>query len=143
MDTIDFIQLAVLLILLLLSGFFSRAETAYTGVNRVKIRALAEEHDPKAETVLKILEHYSDLLSSILIGNNIVNLSASALTTTLTIKLYGSAAVGMCLACTGAVSGEVSLLEPGGTLTITNDASIGSPRLRGSVRLAVSCRDRF
>ena len=95
MDTIDFIQLAVLLILLLLSGFFSRAETAYTGVNRVKIRALAEEHDPKAETVLKILEHYSDLLSSILIGNNIVNLSASALTTTLTIKLYGSAAVGI------------------------------------------------
>ena len=55
----------------------------------------------------------------------------------------GSAAVGMCLVCTGAVSGEVSLLEPGGTLTVRSDARTGSTLLRGSVRLAASCKERF
>ncbi len=95
MEIFDWIQLAALLILLLLSGFFSKSETAYTGVSRVRIRALAEDHDRKAEKVLKVLENYSELLNSILIGNNIVNLTASALATSFTIKMYGSTMVGI------------------------------------------------
>lgn len=55
----------------------------------------------------------------------------------------GSAAVGMYLSRSGPVSGEVSLLEPGGTLTVTSDARLGTTRLRGSVRLTASCKDRL
>lgn len=81
------VQFFLLLILILLSGFFSSAETALTTVNRVRMRALAEEGSRQAVTVNKILDQYSKMLSAILIGNNIVNLSASALATTLALKV--------------------------------------------------------
>ena len=81
------IQFIVLIILVLLSGFFSSAETALTTVNRIRMRALEEEGNRRAATVNKILDRYSKMLSAILIGNNIVNLSASALATTLALKI--------------------------------------------------------
>ncbi len=83
----DILQFVVLIFLVFLSGFFSSAETALTTVNRVRIRALAEEGNKRAVTVNKILDQYSKMLSAILIGNNIVNLSASALATTLAMKI--------------------------------------------------------
>lgn len=101
MDTTSAIQLAVLLLLLLLSAFFSSAETALTTVNKVRIRSLAEEEYPRALIVQKILDDYSKMLSTILIGNNIVNISASALTTTLAIRIWGNVAVGI---ATGALT---------------------------------------
>ncbi len=81
------IQLIILVILILLSGFFSSAETALTTVNRVRMRTLEEEGNRRAAKVNKILDNYSKMLSTILIGNNIVNLSASALATTLAIRI--------------------------------------------------------
>lgn len=95
MDTSGVIQLVVLVILIILSAFFSSAETALSTVNRVKMRALEEEGSKRAKTVNKILEHYSKMLSAILIGNNIVNLSASSLATTFVIRLGYSAYVGV------------------------------------------------
>lgn len=83
----NILQFVVLIFLVFLSGFFSSAETALTTVNRVRIRALAEEGNKRAVTVNKILDQYSKMLSAILIGNNIVNLSASALATTLAMKI--------------------------------------------------------
>ncbi len=88
MDTAGAIQLIILIILIILSGFFSSAETALTTVNRVKMRTLEEEGNKRAATVNKILDRYSKMLSTILIGNNIVNLSASALVTTLAIRIH-------------------------------------------------------
>lgn len=88
MDTPGVIQLVVLIVLVLLSGFFSSAETALTTVNRVRLRALEEEGNRRAAKVNKILESYSKMLSTILIGNNIVNLSASALATTLAMRIH-------------------------------------------------------
>ncbi|MCI6886493.1 MAG: hemolysin family protein [Lachnospiraceae bacterium] len=88
------IQIAVVLVLLCLSAFFSSAETALTTVNKMRIRTLAEAGDKRAETVMKVVEDPGKMLSTILVGNNIVNLSASSLMTTLTMKLFGSAAVG-------------------------------------------------
>ena len=79
MDTVTAIQFVILAILLLLSAFFSSAETALSTVNRVRIRALAEEGDKRAATVQTILDHYSKMLSTVLVGNNIVNISASSL----------------------------------------------------------------
>lgn len=87
MDTSGVIQLIILAILILLSGFFSSAETALSTVNRVRIRALEEDGNRRAAKVNKILDQYSKMISAILIGNNIVNLSASALATTLALQI--------------------------------------------------------
>lgn len=87
LDPSDVTQLIILIVLLLLSSFFSSAETALTTVNKIRIRSLAEENVKRAKTVAKLIEDPSKLLSAILIGNNIVNLSASSLATTFTIHL--------------------------------------------------------
>lgn len=93
--TVIFIKLFALFILLLLSSFFSSAETAFSTVSRIRIRTLCEEGNKRALTAQNVLDQYSKMLSAILIGNNIVNLSASSLTTTLAVDLFGSVAVGI------------------------------------------------
>ena len=95
MDTTGVIQFIILVILVLLSGFFSSAETAFTTVNQVRLRTLAQEGSKPAARVISILTQYSKMLSTILIGNNIVNLSASSLATTLAIRIFGSYVVGI------------------------------------------------
>lgn len=89
------IQAIAILILILLSAFFSSAETALTTVNKHRLRALAEEGNRNAQRVLKLIENPAKMLSAILIGNNIVNISASALATTLTTNVFGSKFVGV------------------------------------------------
>ena len=88
MDTDGVMQLVALIILVLLSAFFSSAETSLTTVNRVRLKALADEGNRRAKTALEVLDKYGKMLSAILIGNNIVNLSASALATTLAIHIH-------------------------------------------------------
>ncbi len=95
MDTTGVIQIATIIFLIFLSGFFSSAETAFSTVNRVRLRTLAQEGNKGAARVLAILDQYGKMLSAVLIGNNIVNLYASSVTTTLAIKLWGSRAVGI------------------------------------------------
>ena len=87
MDTSGVIQLVVLVVLVILSGFFSSAETSLTTVNRVRMRALEEDGNKRAAKVNKILDNYGKMLSAILIGNNIVNLTASSLATTLALRI--------------------------------------------------------
>ena len=88
MDTDSLIQLIFIIILIALSAFFSSAETALTMVNSIRLRNLSDEGDKRADIVLKIIEDSPKMLSAILIGNNIVNLSASALTTTFALRLW-------------------------------------------------------
>ncbi|MCM1154988.1 MAG: hemolysin family protein [Roseburia sp.] len=95
MDTTGVIQIIVLLFLVLLSAFFSSAETAFSTVNRVRLRTLAQEGSRRANRVLSILDEYSKMLSTILIGNNIVNISASSVMTTFAIRVWGSYMVGV------------------------------------------------
>ena len=95
MDTSAILQAICLVLLLVGSAFFSSAETALTTVNRIQIQLLAEEDNKKAKRVEMILDQSSKMLSAILIGNNIVNISASALATTLTISVFGNAYVGL------------------------------------------------
>ena len=83
----NYFQLVVLILLIVLSAFFSSAETAFSSANRIKMRSLADEGNKTAALVIKILDSYSKLLSAILIGNNVVNLSASSLATTIAIAL--------------------------------------------------------
>ena len=95
MDSGDIFQLIILVILILLSAFFSSAETALTTSNRIRMRTLAEDGDKRAERVLRITDDSGKMLSAILIGNNIVNLSASSIATSLAIKLWGSVGAGI------------------------------------------------
>lgn len=95
MDTTGVIQITVLALLIMLSAFFSSAETALSTVSKVKIRTLVEQGDKRAATLQKVLDRYSKMLSAILIGNNIVNISASSLATSMVIRLYGNVYVGL------------------------------------------------
>ncbi len=95
MDPSDATQLIILFILLLLSAFFSSSETALTSVNKLRIRTLADDDVRGAKTVGKLIEDPGKVLSAVLIGKNIVNISASALTTALATRLFGSEWVGL------------------------------------------------
>ncbi len=95
MDASPIIQLVIILILLVLSSFFSSSETALTTVNKHKLRTLAENGNKRAAKVLKVTENSGKLLSTILIGNNIVNIGASALTTTFCAQLFGNKYIGI------------------------------------------------
>lgn len=95
MSSGDIFQIVILVILLLLSAFFSSAETALITVNRIRLRTLAEDGDARAERVLRITDDSGKMLSAILIGNNIVNLSASSIATSLAIRLWGSMGAGI------------------------------------------------
>lgn len=88
------IRLVVIIILLGLSAFFSSSETALTTVNKIRIRNLAESGDKQASWVMKLNENRGKMLSAILIGNNVVNLSASSMLTVLATDVFGSKAAG-------------------------------------------------
>lgn len=93
MDTATALQFIILILLILLSAFFSSAETSLTTANRIKMKTLADDGNRRARTVLTITEDSGKMLSAILIGNNIVNLSAASLVTTLALDLWGNAAI--------------------------------------------------
>ncbi|WP_305085292.1 HlyC/CorC family transporter [uncultured Dubosiella sp.] len=86
-------QIVVLLILLLLSGFFSSAETSLVAVSKIKIRSMAESGVKRAQTLMKIFENDAKMLSAILIGNNLVNTYAASIASMIALSFGGSAAV--------------------------------------------------
>lgn len=90
-----FIQTVTLLFLLGLSAFFSSAETALTTVSNIRLRTMAEGGNKKAARVLKVTDDTPKMLSAILIGNNVVNISASSLATILAIRLFGNYGAGI------------------------------------------------
>ena len=95
MDSSVPIQAVTILILVLLSAFFSSAETSMTVANRIRIHSLAEQGNKRAITLEKVISNSGKMLSTILIGNNIVNIAASSLATTFTINVFGSIYIGV------------------------------------------------
>ncbi len=93
MDPSIIAQIVALVVLIALSAFFSSAETSFITCNKVRIRSLAEDGNRSAQRVLKITADSSKMLSAILIGNNLVNISASSLATLITQQLWGNVAV--------------------------------------------------
>ena len=87
MTTTDIIFLVIVLVCILLSGYFSATETAFTAINKIRLRAKADDGDKGAKRVLKLADNYDRLLTTILIGNNVVNILASSLFTLLLIAL--------------------------------------------------------
>ena len=82
-----------LIVLVAFSGFFSASETAYTSLNRVRVKTMAQEGDRRAGKVLALAERYDALISGILVGNNIVNILSASLATVLFTRLIGGRGV--------------------------------------------------
>lgn len=95
MDSSVAIQTFVLILLILGSAYFSSAETALTTTSKIRIQALIEMGDKRAVILDKVTSNSGRMLSTILIGNNIVNMTISSLATTLTIRLFGNMYVGI------------------------------------------------
>ena len=92
MDAFNYISVLYILLLVIISAVLSGSETSLTSVRRSKIYKLANKGDKNALRVLKLIEK-NDLISSILVGNNFVNILASALATAILIKIYGDEGV--------------------------------------------------
>lgn len=77
----------ILVVLVMLSAFFSASETAFTSANRVKLKTMAQGGNKRAQIALNLAEDYDRLLSTILVGNNVVNIGASSMATGLFLAL--------------------------------------------------------
>ncbi len=115
MQTTDLIQILALIFLIFLSGFFSSAETALVSYDRIRMRTLADDGNQRATRVLKITESSGNMLGTILVGNNIANLSASAVATSLALRHWGDLAVSI---ATGALTLLILILGEVGPKTI-------------------------
>ena len=89
MDSASMLMIAVIVVLVICSAYFSATETAFTSLNRVRLRSKAESGNKRAALALRMGDDYDRLLSTILVGNNVVNLTASSLGTVLFIRLIG------------------------------------------------------
>ncbi len=89
------LMIFLLIILIVLSGFFSGAESAYLSLNKIRLKRLLEKNVPKANLVKELKDDPHELITTILIGNNIVNIMASSIATAVAINLFGSVGVGI------------------------------------------------
>ncbi|MDD6683282.1 MAG: hemolysin family protein [Clostridiales bacterium] len=104
-------QIIFMLVLLGLSAFFSSTETAFSSLNKTRLKNLAEHGNRRAEKALDLAERYDDLLSTLLIGNNIVNIALASIATVFFVDLIGSSGVSVSTAVTTVIVlifGEVS-----------------------------------
>ena len=81
-------SIIAIVICIILSGYFSATETAFSSLNKTRLKVLAENGNKRAQTTLELAEKYDKLISTILIGNNIVNIAASAIGTVMFVKLW-------------------------------------------------------
>ncbi len=88
MDSHSISQIVILIILIGLSAFFSASETSFNSLNKARIKAYAQDGNKKALLALKLSEDYDKLLSTVLIGNNIVNIGATSIATVLFVSLF-------------------------------------------------------
>ena len=89
MDQNTVMQLAAMVLLVALSAFFSASETAFSSLNRIRLKNKANNGHPKAARTLELADRYDALLSTILIGNNIVNIAAASIATVLCVRFWG------------------------------------------------------
>ena len=82
-------SITAMVICVILSGYFSATETAFSSVNRTRLKAMAEKGDHKAELALRLAEDYDKLISTILIGNNVVNIALASIGTLFFVSLLG------------------------------------------------------
>ena len=103
MDSSQIAMIFAFIVLISLSALFSMSETAFMSINKIRVKTLAEENNKKAILIQSLLENQTRLLSSVLVGNNLVNIAASSLTTSFVISLLGNDGTGVAIA-TGVVT---------------------------------------
>lgn len=105
-------SIIAIIVLVILSGYFSATETAFTSLNRIKLKNMAQDGNNKAKEVLELSDKYDKLLSTILIGNNIVNIAMTAVSTVLFMDLlgptYGATASTVVITIVVLIFGEIS-----------------------------------
>ena len=89
MQSEDVISILIMAVCLLLSGYFSATETAFSSFNKTRMKTLAEKGNRRASLVLKLAEDYDRLLSTILIGNNVVNIGLTSIATVMFVRILG------------------------------------------------------
>ena len=89
------IQIVLMLVLVALSAFFSATETAFSSLNRTRLKNMADHGDKRAAAALSLSEKYDELLSTILVGNNIVNIALASIGTVFFVALVGSSGVSL------------------------------------------------
>jgi len=92
MDSSDSIIILVMIALVTMSAYFSATETAFSSLNRIRLKNMAENGNKRAASTLKLSERFDRLLSTILVGNNIVNIAVTSIATVYFTKLLGDAA---------------------------------------------------
>ena len=97
-STANILQIGLLVVLLLGSGFFSASETSLMSLSKIRIRYMEDEGVKGAKLVGSLIEKSSDLLSSIFVGNNIVNIAATSVSTSLFISIFGDGGVAIATA---------------------------------------------
>ena len=80
-------SILIIVLLLVFSAYFSATETAFSSVNKTRLKALAEKGNARAALALKLSEQYDQLLSSILVGNNVVNIATSSISTLMFVRM--------------------------------------------------------
>lgn len=93
MDNTSLVLIGVLVVMILLSAYFSATEMSFSSLNRIRVKNLAKSGDKKAMLVLKLSEKYDRVLSTILIGNTIVNIASASIATVIFVKYFGNAGV--------------------------------------------------
>lgn len=104
-------SIGIMLVFLILSAFFSATETAYTSINRIRLKNMAQDGNKRAKKVLELEEKYDNLLSTILIGNNLVNIGLTAVATVLLVGIYpryGASIATIAVTVAVLIFGEVS-----------------------------------
>ena len=91
----DTLFIVIIIACVIMSAYFSATETAFSSLNRIRVKNMADKGNKKAKLVLRLSEDYNSLLSTILIGNNIVNIGASSLATVMFVKYLGNAGSGV------------------------------------------------
>ena len=89
MNDMTLVYTAIIVVCIIMSAFFSASETAFSTANKTRLKTMAEKGNDRARLSLVLAEQYDKLISTILIGNNIVNILSSSLATIVFVKLYG------------------------------------------------------
>lgn len=103
MDTDGLWTFVLLFILIALSAFFSASEMSLSSINKVRLRTMAEDGDPRAQRALGMVERFDRTLSVILVGNNVVNIAAASVATVLATNTFGAGGVALATAVTTVV----------------------------------------
>lgn len=90
--TSNSLSLIIIIFCIVMSAYFSATETAFSSLNRIRVKNMAERGDRRAELVMRLSDNYDSLLSTILIGNNIVNIACASLSTLIFVRMLGDEA---------------------------------------------------